>query len=113
MDLEVTINLGKLSQILAAVGNSSCQVEHILIAFKSLSTSPDMTDEPNSQEIQKDFLCNTSEDANTSGTTSEGENPEIEEFSVDPLCTSKINQSGEGDIHDMMKEGEYQDYIES
>ena len=42
MDAEVTINLGKLSQILAAVGNSSYQVEHILKAVKSLSTSPDI-----------------------------------------------------------------------
>ena len=37
----------------------------------------------------------------------------IEEVSADPLCTSEINQSEEGDLHDMKKEGEYQDYIES
>ena len=47
------------------------------------------------------------------GTTSKGEKPKIEEFSAYPLCTFEINQSGEWDLHDMMKEGEYQDYIES
>ena len=52
-----------------------------------------MTDEPNSQEIQKDFLCKTLEDADTMGTTSKGEKPKIEEFSIDPLCTFEINQS--------------------
>ena len=57
MDSEVTINLGKLSQILAAVENSSYQVEHILIAVKSLSTSPEITNEPKSQEPQKIFLA--------------------------------------------------------
>lgn len=57
MDSVVTINLGRLSQILAAVGNSSYQVEHILIAVKSLSTSRDTTNEPMSQEIQKIFLA--------------------------------------------------------
>ena len=52
MDAEVTINLGKLSQILAAVGSSSYQVEHILTAVKSLSTSPDIKNEPKSQDPQ-------------------------------------------------------------
>ena len=51
MDSEVTINLGQLSQILAMVEISSYQVEHVLTTFKSLSTSLDMTDEPNSQEL--------------------------------------------------------------
>ena len=71
-----------------------------------------MTDEPNSQEIQKDFLCKTSEDADTLRTTSEGEKLGIEDFSPYPLCTFEINHSGEGDLHDMIMEGEYQDYIE-
>ena len=91
MDSEVTINLGKLSQILAAIGNSSYQVEHILTPIKSLSMYPNMIDEPNSQELQKDFLCKSSEDADTLRTTSEGEKLEIEEFSPYPLCTFEIN----------------------
>ena len=56
MDSEVTINVGKISQILAAVGNYSYQVEHILKAVKSLSTSHDITNESKSQEPQKIFL---------------------------------------------------------
>ena len=103
----MTINLGKVSQILAAVVNSSYLVEHILIEVKNISTSPDMSDEPNSQELQKDFLFKTSEYVDTLGTTSEGEKPEIEEFSVYPLCNFEINQLGEGYLHDMMKEGDY------
>ena len=109
----MTINLGKVSQILAAVVNSSYLVGHILIEVKNISTSLDMSDEPNSQELQKDFLCKTSEDVDTLRTTSEREKLEIEEFSAYPLCTFEINNSGEGDLHDMIKEGEHQNYIES
>ena len=47
------------------------------------------------------------------GITSDGKQPKIEEVLADPLCTSEINQSEEGDLHDMRKEGEYQDYFES
>ncbi len=47
------------------------------------------------------------------GIISKGERPKIEEFLVDPLHTYKINQVGEGDLHDMIKEGDYWDYIES
>ena len=75
IDSEVIINLGKNSQILVAVGNSSYKEEHILTTIKSLSTSPDMIDETNSQELQKYFLCKTSEDADRLGITSEGEEP--------------------------------------
>jgi hypothetical protein len=54
-------------------------------------------------------------------TTSDGERPlrpEIEEFSTDPLYTSKTNHPEEEDLYGMMKEGieiivdEHQDYIE-
>ena len=96
MGAEVIINLGKISQILAAVGNFSYQVEHILTRVNNLSTSPYMTNEPNSQEIHKDFLCKNSEHDHTLGTTSEGEKPQIEEFSVDTLCNFEINQSEKG-----------------
>ena len=113
MDSEVTINLRKLSQILAVVGNSSYQVEHILTAVKSLSTSLDITNEPKSQEPQKDIPCQIAEGIDNLGVTSDGKQLKIEEVSANPLCTSKINQSKEGDLHDMMKEGEYQDYFES
>ena len=113
MDSEVTINLGKLSQILAAVGNSSYQVEHILTIVKSLSASPKIKNEPKSQEPQKNIPCQIAEEIDNLGITSDGKQPKIEEVLADPLCTSEINQSEEGDLHDMMKEGEYQDYFES
>ena len=53
------------------------------------------------------------EEIDNLGITSDGKQPKIEEVSADPLCTSEINQLEEGDLHDMMKEGEYQDYFES
>ena len=48
MDLEVTINLRKLSQILAVAGISisSSQEEHILTEVKNLSNSPEIIEEP-------------------------------------------------------------------
>ena len=107
MDSEVTINLGKLSQILAAIGNSSYQVEHILTGVKSLSTSPDIINEPKSQEPQKDIPCQIAKEVDNLGVTSDGKQLKIEEVSANPLCTFEINQSEEGDLHDMMKEGEY------
>ena len=113
MDSEVTINLGKISQILAAVGNYSYQVEHILKAVKSLSTSLDITNEPKSQEPQKYVPFQIAEEIDNLGITSDGNQPKIEEVLADPLCTSEINPSEEGHLHDMMKEGEYEDYFES
>ena len=113
MDAEVTINLGKLSQILTTVGSSSYQVEHVLTAVKRLSTSPDITNEPKSQEPQKDIPCQIAKEIDNLGVTSDGKQLKIEEVSVNPLCTSEINQSEEGDLPDMMKKGEYQDYLES
>ena len=93
MDSEVTTNLGKLSQILATVGNSSYQVEHILIAVKSLSTSPDISNEPKSQEPQKNIPCQIVEEIDNLGITSDGKHPKIEEVLAYPICSSKINQS--------------------
>ena len=40
------ISLEELSKILATVRNSSSQIEHILIAIKSLPTSPKDKEEP-------------------------------------------------------------------
>ena len=97
---------------LAAVGNSYYQVEHILTAVKSLSTSSDTTNEPKSQEPQKDIPCQIVEEIDNLGITSDGKQPKIEEVLADPLCTSEINQLEEGDLHDMMKEGEYRDLHE-
>ena len=90
MDSEVTVHLGKISQILAAVGNSSYQVEHILTAVKSLSTSPEITNEPKSQEPQK-YICQIAEEIDNLGITFDGKQPKIEEVLADPLCTSEIN----------------------
>ena len=59
MSSRVNISMIELSQILAVTRISSFKERHILTSIKSLSTSLDMTDEPNSREIQKDFLCET------------------------------------------------------
>ena len=85
MDSEVTISLRELCQILAAAGNDSHQVETILTTVEFLSTSPEITDEPKSQEQQKDVLCETAKEANTLGITPKGEKPEIKK-----LFTCKI-----------------------
>jgi len=87
-----------------------------LTAVESLSTSPEITDKPKSQELQKDVLCETTKEADTLGITSEGEKPKIKDFStcklIDPSCAQTTAQLEEGDLYDIVKEGEYQDYIE-
>jgi hypothetical protein len=117
----VTISLGELSQILAATGMSSFQEEDILIIVKNLSTSLEIIKEPNSHELQKDSIFQITEGDEKLETTFDGERPlrpEIEEFLVDPLYTSKTNHPEEEELHGMMKEGieitidEQQDYIE-
>jgi hypothetical protein len=125
MNLEETISLRELSQILAAAGISSFQEEHILAAAKNLSTSPEILEESRSYELQNDFPCQNAKEAEKLWTTSNGEQslrPKIEEFSTsisaDPSCTSEINHREEEDLHSMMKESieitvdEHQDYIE-
>ena len=47
---------------------------------ESLSTSPEIIDEPKSQEHQKYVLWETAKEADTLGITYEGEKPEIKEF---------------------------------
>ena len=46
----------------------------------------------------------------------DGERPEIEEFSTylstDPSCTQAIEHLEEEEMHDLRKEGDYQDSIE-
>ena len=75
-----------------------------------------MTNEPKFQELQKDFLCKNAEEVDILGITSEGEQPEIEEFSIymtmDPSCAQTTAQLEEEGLYDIVKEGEYQDYIE-
>jgi len=108
---EVTINLMKLSQILATTGISSSQEERVLAIAKNLSTSPKVQEESRSYELHKDFPCKTMEEAETLRTIFDGVQPcqpENEEFptctSTDPSCTTKINHLQEEDL--------YQDYIE-
>ena len=116
MDSKVTISLRELSQILVVAGNDYHQVKTILTAVESLSTSPEITYEPKSQELQKDVLCETAKEADTLGIASEAEKPKIKEFStfklIDPSCAQTTTQIEEGDLYDIVKEGEYQDYIE-
>ena len=112
MDLEVTINLGQLSQILAAVGSYCYQVEHILISVKILSVSLDTTNEPKSQEPQKYIPYQIVQEIDNLGNTTDGEQSEIEEFSIclttDPTCIKEINNQGDRGLCKMMKGGEYQ-----
>jgi len=65
----------------------------------------------NPQKLQKDLLCETAKEAH-----SEGEQLEIKEFAtyklIDPSCAQTIAQLLEEDLYDMVKEGEYRDYIE-
>ena len=73
MNSKVLISIRELSQILAMVGISISQEEKILIAFESLSTSSEIEDETQSQELQKDFPYNTAKETDTLGITSKGE----------------------------------------
>ena len=83
-----------------------------MIAVESLSTAPEMTNEPKSQELQKDVLCETAKEADTLGITSKGEQMEIKEFFTckltDPSYAQTIAQLEEEDMYDIA----YQDYIE-
>jgi hypothetical protein len=95
MNSEETISLRELSQILAAARISSFQEEHILVAAKRVSTSPEILEESRSYELQNDFACQTVKEDKKLWTTSSGEQSlrlDIEEFStsisIDPLCTS-------------------------
>ena len=73
MHSKVTIGIIELSQILVVAGISSFQERHILTSIKILLTSTDMIGEPNSRELQKDFLCETTKEDDTLGIISEGE----------------------------------------
>ena len=42
---------------------------------ESLSTTPKMTDEPKSQELQNDLLCKNAEEADILGVILKGEHP--------------------------------------
>ena len=70
----------ELSRILAKAGISISTEENIWTEVESLSTTPEMTDEPKSQELQNDFLCKTVEKADILWITFEGQKPEIKEF---------------------------------
>ena len=106
----------EISRILETVGISISQEEKVLIAFKILSTSPKIKDEPKSQELKKYVLCKTAKEADTLGITSKGEKLEIKEFYTckltDPSYAQTTAQLEEDGLYDIAKEGEYQDYIE-
>ena len=96
MDSKVLISMRELSQILVTAGISISQEENILTAFESLSTTPEITDEPKSQELQKYVLCETKKEADTLGISSEGEQHKIKESStsklIDPSCAQTTTQ---------------------
>jgi hypothetical protein len=111
MNSKVTISLEELSQILATIGISSFQEEHILTIVKNLSTYQEILEESRSYELQNDCPSQNAKESEQLWIASSGEKslrPNIEEFSTsistDPLCTSKINHPKEEDLHSMMKE---------
>ena len=57
MNSKMLISMRELSQILAAAGISisSSQKKHILKEVKNLSTSPEIIEEPQYHELQKEF----------------------------------------------------------
>ena len=116
MDSKVSISMIELSQILAAAGKDSHQVKTILTTVEILSTSPEITEKPKSQELKKDVLYETTKEADTLGITFEGEQPKIKEFFtcrlIDPSYAQTTAQLEEEDLYDIAKEGEFQDYIE-
>ena len=87
-----------------------------MTTVESLSTSPEITYEPKSQELRKDVPCETEKEADTLGITSEGEKPKIKEFPTckltDPSYAQTTTQLEEEDLYNIAKEGEYQNYIE-
>ena len=115
MDSKVLISMRELSQILATTGISisTSQEEKLLIAVEILSTSPEMADKLKSQELQKDFLCKTTEEANILRIISKRKRLGIEEFLIymttDPSYAQTTTQLGEEDLYGIVKEGEYQD----
>ena len=115
MDSKVFISMRELSQILETAGNDSHQVKTILTAVEGLSTSPEIIDEPTSQELQKDVLCEIPKENDTLGITFEWEKPEIKELFTckltDPTYAQTTAQLEEEDLYDIEKEYEYQDYI--
>ena len=75
-----------------------------------------MIDEPIYRDLQKYFLFQTTKDDDILGIISKGERPKIKEFSTymttNPSCAQTTIETGENYLYDIMKEGEYQDYIE-
>ena len=76
-----------------------------MAATSNLSTSLEILEGPKFPELQKDFPCQSTKEAEKLGTTSDGEQSlrcEIEEFSTcistDPSCTKEINHSKEEDM---------------
>jgi hypothetical protein len=116
MNSEETISLRELSQILAAVGISSFQEEHILTIAKNLSTSPKILEESRSYELKNDFPCQNAKEAEKLWTTSSGEQslrPKIEEFSTSISSRSFMyfrNQSSRRKGSAQHDEGEHRNY---
>ena len=82
-----------------------------MTAVESLSTSPEIIDEPKYQEQQNDALYETTKEADTLGITPVGEQSKIKEFFPcklkDPSYAQTTAQLEEEDLYDIAKEGEY------
>ena len=69
-----------------------------------------------SPTLQKYVLCETTKEVDTLGNTFEGNQPKIKEFFtcklIDPSYAQTPAQLEEEDLYDIVKEDEYQDYIE-
>ena len=93
MDSKVLISMREISQILVVAGNYSHQVKTILTVVESLSTSPEITDEPKSEYLQKDVLCEIEKEADTLGITFKGEKQEIKELFTCKLIEPSYSQT--------------------
>ena len=67
------ISLEELSQILVAAGISHSHEECIMVAAKNLSTSLKILEGLKFPELQKDFPCQSTKEAEKLGTTFDGE----------------------------------------
>ena len=73
MNSKIIISLVELSQILAAARISNSHEEYILAASKNLSTSLEILEGPKFPELQKDYPCQSTKQAEKLGTTFDGE----------------------------------------
>ena len=113
MDSKIIMSLEELSQILAAIGISSSQEEHILTIVKNLSTYPKDIEEPYSyeqclqedKETSIDHFCESTKENEDSWIVFTRDKPLVPE-----IKKAKENNTW-SDVNEEMDQGHH-DYIE-